>query len=66
MSLDPLADLWARGPLGAGYWQSVIRGHDTFSPVSQALIVIQVPWSSRGRRRAVFSYVGWLAESYVI
>lgn len=37
---------WIHGraaPPGASYWQSIIRGHNTFSLVSQALIVIQVP-----------------------
>lgn len=62
VSLDPPVDQWAPRPLGAGSWQSIIRGHNTFSPVSQALIVIQVHWSSRGRRRAVLSYVSRLAE----
>lgn len=37
MSLDPRADLCAHGPLGAGYWKSVIGGHNAFSPVSRAL-----------------------------
>lgn len=61
VSPDPLVDPWARGPLGAGYWQFIIGGHNAFSPDSQALIVIQVPWSSGGRRcrRAVLSYVSW-------
>lgn len=66
VTLDPLVDQWAWSPLGAGYWQSIIRGHNTFSLVSQALIVIQVPWSGRGRRRAVLSYVSWLTECSVI
>lgn len=41
VSLDPLVDQWAHSPLGAGYWQSIIKGHNTFSLVSQVLIVIQ-------------------------
>lgn len=66
VSLNPTVDLWACSPLGARHWQSIIRGHNTFSPVSQALIVIQVPWSSRGRRRAVLSYLSWLAKRCMI
>lgn len=64
--MDSPVDLWACGALGAGYWLSVIGGHNTFNPVSQPFVVIQVPWSSRGRWRAVLSYASWLPECYVI
>lgn len=63
VSLDPLVDQWAHSPLGDGYWQSIIRGHNTFSSVSQALIVIQGMVKQEEERG---SSVSWLAESSAV
>lgn len=48
VSFDPGADLWACGPPVGRLLAIRHQGHNAFSPVSQALIVIQVPQPSRG------------------